>query len=76
MKEEPLIWGLPTLAGMGADLSFGLGSVLHLSYHSVGTGTVPPGSPHQGSGWSLLPNLDWCGLGPGSPFSHSLTTSF
>lgn len=29
MKEEPLIWGLPTLAGMRADLSSGLGSVLH-----------------------------------------------
>lgn len=40
MKEEPLIWGLPTLAGMRADLSSGLGSVLHSSCHSVGAGTV------------------------------------
>lgn len=29
VKEEPLIWGLPTLAGMRADLSSGLGSVPH-----------------------------------------------
>lgn len=27
VKEEPLIWGLSTLAGMSVDLSSGLGSV-------------------------------------------------
>lgn len=36
VKEESLIWGLPTLAGMRADLSSGLGSVLHWSYHPGG----------------------------------------
>ena len=36
VKEEPLIWGLPTLARMRADLSFGLGSVLHWFCHAGG----------------------------------------
>lgn len=36
VKEEPLIWGLPTLAGMRADLSSGLGSVPHQYYYPGG----------------------------------------
>lgn len=40
VKEEPLIWGLPTLAGMRADLSSGLGSILHWSCRPGGAGEV------------------------------------
>lgn len=58
VKEEPLIWGLPTLAGMRADLSSGLGSVFHWPCHPWGMGAVVLGSPKQGCGWSLLPALD------------------
>lgn len=48
VKEEPLIWGLPTLAGMRADLSSGLGSVLHCPATLRGAGVVVLGSPNQG----------------------------
>lgn len=72
MKEEPLIWGLPTLAGMRADLSSGLGSVAHQCYHpGVRAGLVVVGSPNQNCGWSLLPHLDFHGWESGSPLNLS-----
>lgn len=49
VKEETLIWGLPTLAGMRADLSSGLGSV-PWSSSSEGAGTGVLGSFNQGCG--------------------------
>lgn len=76
VKEEPLIWGLPTLAGLRADLRSGLGSILHWSCHPSGTGTVVVGSPNQGCVWLKSSSelaLAWPFIM--LPLLYSLTTS-